>query len=272
MIRRVLLAFQFCTIVPVKVSGDVTEKDVAASAAFFPLVGAFQGVLTAVAAFLLMKVLPPDVVAALALLCLILTNGGFDLDGLADTFDALAVKSSGDVERDRAKRLSVMRDSATGAIGVIALIMMLLLKFLLMHRLLADFSVFTAAAVFFLMTTLSKWINVPVMYHGASAREEGLGKIFIEHAGLGSLGISTGIVALLVLPVAALNLLGGSALNGIVLSACFCTGAYLLGLLAVKFLVRRFGGLTGDHFGALTEVSELLFLLVAYIWLQRSTL
>ena len=81
---------------PVNVSGDVTEKEVAASAVFFPLAGAFQGLVTAVAASLLIGVVPPDVAAALALLCLILTNGGFDLDGLADTFDALAVKSSGD--------------------------------------------------------------------------------------------------------------------------------------------------------------------------------
>jgi adenosylcobinamide-GDP ribazoletransferase len=272
LIKRVLLAFQFCTIVPVNVSGDVTEKDVAASAAFFPLVGAFQGLLTAVAACLLMRVLPPDVVAALALLGLILTNGGFDLDGLADTFDALAVKSSGDIERDRTKRLSVMRDSATGAIGVIALVMTLLLKFVLVGRILSGFSISAAATLFVLMATFSKWINVPVMYHGVSARKDGLGKIFIEHAGLGSLAISTGIVVLLIVSVAALNLLGGSPMNGVLLSICFCIGAYLLGLLAVKFFAKRFGGLTGDHFGALTEVCELLFLLVAYIWLQRSAL
>jgi adenosylcobinamide-GDP ribazoletransferase len=272
LIKKVLLAFQFCTIVPVNVSGDVTEKDVAASAAFFPLVGAFQGLLTAVVACLLMKVLPPDVVAALALVCLILTNGGFDLDGLADTFDALAVKSSGDIERDRAKRLSVMRDSATGAIGVIALIMTLLLKFVLMRGLLSSFSVLTAGTLFFLMATFSKWINVPVMYHGVSARKDGLGKIFIEHTGLGSIALSTGIIALLTFLVAVLNLLGGSPMNGVGLCVCFCMSAYLLGLLAVKFLAKRFGGLTGDHFGALTEACELLFLLVAYIWLQRSTL
>lgn len=272
MIRKVLLAFQFCTIVPVNVSGDVTEREVAASAAFFPLVGAFQGLVTALAAYLLMKVLPPDVATALALVCLILTNGGFDLDGLADTFDALAVKSSGDDERDRTKRLSVMRDSATGAIGVIALIMTLLLKFVLMRTLLSDFSVVTAVTLFFLMASFSKWINVPVMYHAVSARKDGLGRIFIKHAGWGSIALSTGIVALLIFPVAAFKLLGGSPLNGVLLCACFCMGAYFLGLLAVKFLAKRFGGLTGDHFGALTEVSELLFLLVAYIWLQHFTL
>ena len=272
MIKKVLLAFQFCTIVPVNVSGDVTEQDVGASAAFFPVVGAFQGLVVAMAAFLLIKVAPPDVVAALALLCYILTDGGFDLDGLADTFDALAVRSSGDVERDREKRLSVMKDSATGAIGVIALIMTLLLKFVLMGRLLSDFSVPTACILFFLMAIFSKWINVPVMYHSVSARKDGLGKIFIEHAGLGSIALSTAIVVILIASAAVLNPVGGSSVNLVALCACFCAGVYLLGLLVIKFLAKKFGGLTGDHFGALTEVCELLFLLVAYLWLQHSTL
>jgi adenosylcobinamide-GDP ribazoletransferase len=150
--------------------------------------------------------------------------------------------------------------------------MMLLLKFILMRRLLSDFSIVTASTLFFLMAVFSKWINLPVMYHGVSARKNGLGQIFIEHAGLGSLAISTGIVALFILPVAGITLLGVSPLNGALFCACFCISAYLLALLAVKFLQKRFGGLTGDHFGALTEISELLFLVVAYIWLQHSIL
>jgi adenosylcobinamide-GDP ribazoletransferase len=271
LIRKVLLAFQFCTIVPVNVSGDVTEQEVAASAAFFPLVGAFQGFVTAVAAFLLMKVLPPDVVAALALLCLILTNGGFDLDGLADTFDALAVKSSGDRERDRAKRLWVMRDSATGAIGVIALIMTLLLKFVLMRTLLAGFSLLTACAVFFLAPLFSKWITVPVMYHGVSARSDGLGKIFIEHAGPGTLFVSVALLVVLSLLVPSLALIGQSFLSGVGLCSVLFGMAYLFAILAVRFFSARFGGLTGDHFGALTETSEILFLMAGYLWLRHST-
>lgn len=266
MIKKMLLAFQFCTIVPVRVSGPVTEEEIAASAVFFPLVGAFQGLMTAIPAFLLMKVFPPDVTAGLTVLCLILTNGGFNLDGLADTFDGLAVKSSGDVETDRARRLLVMKDSATGAIGVIALILTILLKFVLMARLLSGFPTLGAAVLFFLMPVFSRWINVPVMYHGRPARNDGLGSIFVGHVGPDVLGLSTGIVVLLILPAAALNPIGSSPMNVAVLCASFCAGLYILGLPAVKFLTKRFGGLTGDHFGALTEVSEVLFLMAAYIW------
>jgi adenosylcobinamide-GDP ribazoletransferase len=267
--RQMLLAFQFLTIVPVRVSGDITEKDVAGSAAFFPLVGAFQGILTAVPAYLLMKVLPADIAAGLALLFLILSNGGFDLDGLADTADALAVKSSGDAEEDRTRMLSVMKDSSIGAMGVIALIMTILLKFVLMQRLLSDFPSLVVCSIFFLMPAFSKWITVPAMYHGSSARKDGLGKVFIEHTGAGSVAISTVIVIALSLPVS-LGLISLSLVSGLVLSALAVIVFYLFGLLAVKFLMKKFGGLTGDHFGALTEISEIIFLLAAYIWLQRS--
>lgn len=270
--RQVLLAVQFLTIVPVKVKGDITEQDVAGSAAFFPLAGALQGLLTAVPAVLLMKVLPAEIAAAFALLFLIISNGGFDLDGLADTADALAVKSSGDAECDRSKRLSVMKDGSSGAMGVIALMMAVLLKFVLMQRLLADFSTFAAAAIFFLMPAFSKWITVPAMYHGTSARKDGLGKMFIEHTGAASVIISTGIVLLLSLSVSSVDLIAASFVPCIEFCVASLTGLYLFGLVAIKFLAKRFGGLTGDHFGAMTEISEILFLLAAYIWLPHTTI
>jgi adenosylcobinamide-GDP ribazoletransferase len=92
--RQFLLAFQFLTIVPVKVRGEVSEKDISGSAVFFPVVGAFQGLLTAMTAFLFMKLFSSEVTCGLVILILTLTKG-FHLDGLADTFDALAVKASG---------------------------------------------------------------------------------------------------------------------------------------------------------------------------------
>jgi adenosylcobinamide-GDP ribazoletransferase len=270
--RQLLLAFQFLTIVPVKVPGKITEQDVAGSAAFFPLVGAFQGLATAVSAVLFMVVFPADITAGLTLFLLILSNGGFDLDGLADTFDALAVKSSGDPERDRAKRLLVMKDSTTGAMGVIALAVTILLKFVLMRRFLSDFPVLDAATFFFLMPVFSKWINVPAMHHGVSARKDGLGRIFIEHAAWGSMLISTVIVVSLCIMVSSLGLLGVSPGRLLEFCALSLAAFYLFCLLAVQFLGKRFGGLTGDHFGAVTEISEILFLLAGYVWLQHSIL
>ncbi len=263
MIRRLLLAFQFLTVAPIRVRGEVCEKDIAASVIFFPLVGAFQGVATAATALILMRVLPTDAAAGLAVLSLILSNHGFDLDGLADTFDGLAVKSSGDPEKDRERRLSVMKDSAAGAIGVIAVVMAILLKFLLIKTVISGYSAHCAGAQLFLAPVFSKWITVPVMYHAASGRKDGLGKIFIEHTGLKDASLATLLAAVLFALAAFFCFSGPSREAEAAYCGLFCAGAYVLSLLAVKLLTNKFGGLTGDHFGAITEIVEVLFLLMA---------
>jgi len=268
LIRRLLLAFQFLTVVPVRVGGDVTERDLAASAAFFPAVGAFQGLVTGISAFLMMKVLPADIVAAVAVTLLILSNYGFDLDGLADTFDGLAIKSSGHADEDRKKRLMVMRDSATGAMGVIALVLTILLKYVLMKSLLVEFSPLRAASLFFLMPVFSKWIAVPVMRRAPSARPDGLGQIFIEHARPGDVALATAVLAAFCLPAVLLGLPGPTRLASLAMCLSLFILLSLFGLPAARFLGKRFGGLTGDHFGALMEASEVIFLAAAYLWLR----
>ena len=149
--RSILLAIQFLTILPVRLKGEISESDIARCAAFFPLVGAVQGLMLFTAAVMLSMIFPADVVSGFVIALAIIINGGFHLDGLADTFDALAVKSSGDPVRDGAKRLSVMKDSVTGAIGVVAIVTVILLKFILIKNVLSFPVPLTAFLVFSFM-------------------------------------------------------------------------------------------------------------------------
>ncbi|MFH1014430.1 MAG: adenosylcobinamide-GDP ribazoletransferase, partial [Nitrospirota bacterium] len=95
MIKQMLIAFQFLTVIPVKSRMTVSEDDIAKSSSAFVLVGLVQGILLIVTDYLAGTVFHQDLIPALILLALVLSNGGFHLDGLADTFDAIAVKSSG---------------------------------------------------------------------------------------------------------------------------------------------------------------------------------
>jgi len=113
--KKMLLAIQFLTIIPVTVKGDVSEEDMVGSTAFFPLAGACQGLMMAATAALLGRFFDAAVVCGFVILAHIVSNGGFDLDGLADTADALSVKSSGNAAADIEKRLLVMKDSTIGA-------------------------------------------------------------------------------------------------------------------------------------------------------------
>ncbi|MBA4374364.1 MAG: adenosylcobinamide-GDP ribazoletransferase [Thermodesulfovibrio sp.] len=272
--KSLLLAMQFLTIIPISVSGNITAREIGRSAAFFPLVGAMQGLCMVLGLLLFSRVFPPDITAGLLVVLLAFSSGGFDLDGLADTADALAVKSSGNKETDIEKRLLVMKDSSIGSIGVVALIFVILLKFLFMRSLIIDCSFSSVAGILFLMPVFSKWITVPPMFHGTSARNDGLGKIFIEHAGIQGLLISSVLMATLCSVVVLAGLFSGTA-------GTFVSGDsglyilvfilfYFLSLISVRFFHSRFGGLTGDHFGALTEISEIIYLGVAYVWLRHS--
>lgn len=267
--RQLLLAFQFLTIIPTRVRGDVSEREVAQSAAFFPAVGALQGSVLYGAASLLLMLFSPDITSGLIILLLIISNGGFHLDGLADTFDALSVKSKGDEALDRERRLAVMKDSATGAIGVVAIVITIVVKLLFIRHLLITAPIFTAYSAIFLMPVFSKWVMVPAMYHGTSARREGLGQVFIDGVALNTVITASLLVGLLFIIVAELHLLRMYGAESITLFLVLFISLYLFCLAAIRFCSRRFGGITGDTLGALSEIAEILFLAVFTLWLRR---
>jgi len=268
--KQILLAFQFLTIVPVRVNGDISERDIARSAAFFPAAGAFQGLAAACVALLSANIFSAEITSGLVLLTFVVSNGGFHLDGLADTFDALAVKSTGDPARDRDRKLAIMKDSTTGAIGVISIVMTILLKFLFLNNVISSSLPPGRYAFLFLMPVFSKWGMLALMYHGISVRRDGLGKMFIDNMRPGTVALGS---LLLIFFYAAADMLclhtdygTGAIALFFVLLAVF----YIFCLLSAKFFKDRFGGLTGDTLGTAGEISEILYLLVISIWLQHS--
>lgn len=267
--KSLLLAIQFLTIIPVRIKGDLSEKELASSTVFFPIAGALQGLCVVSAAFFMRGYFGDSVLSGLILLTLLLTNGGFDMDGLMDTFDALAVKSSGDHSADIDKRLAVMKDSSVGAAGAMAMAMALLLKFLLVENLLRSVPFSAALSLIMLMPAFSKWVTVPAMHHSRSGRKDGLGRIFIEHTGFKQNGLASLALAL----ICAFVLYSGASGYGMIFFLVSIFSAlYLFCIIFVRFIENRFGGLTGDHFGAMSEIAEILFLMAVPLWLRHSTL
>ena len=166
--KRMLAAFQFLTIIPIRTRQCLSLNDLASSAVFFPLVGFFQGLLLAAASYVFLKFLPSPVTSVLIIVLYLLTNGGFHQDGLSDTFDALSVKSSGDVAQDRQKRLAIMRDSTSGPIGITAIAVFLLFKYTLLKEVL-EMPVSGLNPTIVLMPMISAW-SVTMMMHGAKRR------------------------------------------------------------------------------------------------------
>jgi adenosylcobinamide-GDP ribazoletransferase len=107
MMRALLGAFQFLTVLPVR--GSTVEP--ARAAIYFPLVGAVLGA----AAWLVPTALGK-------LLFLVLATGALHEDGLADVADAVRAGRSPE------RILTIMKDSRIGAYGALALIFSLLFR------------------------------------------------------------------------------------------------------------------------------------------------
>lgn len=259
-VTRFLLAFQFLTIIHVKMLDNISAREIGRSSAFFPLVGAVQGALLAFSSFLLMKTFPPELTNGLLVLILVIITAGLHLDGLADTFDAIASR------KDRGEKLAIMKDSAVGPFGVLSIVLVILLKYISLNVLYLYSSLTIYYSSLFLMPVVSRWAMVVAIFHTKSARQDGLGKIFIEHTGMKELFIATSSV--LILFGIACILIIKTLLPSFQVSAFLSAlpVLYAFSMIVVWFSGRNFGGMTGDAFGAAAEMSELLFLLTVIAW------
>ena len=254
--KKLLLAFQFLTIIPMQDTGDVSGEEMGKTTAVFPLVGFAEGVVLAFLAALLLKVFPAELTNALLVLVLVIMNGGFHLDGLSDTFDAVASRG------DHGTKLEIMKDSTVGPIGVVAIVMTLLLKYVLLNAV-----SFQSTSVAYLMTVLampllSRWSMVTAAFYSSAARPDGLGRLFIENTGARQL-ISATVASIVLMALVCIMVSQFSLLMFYIMFAIPVLYAFSFG--AVWFFKKMFGGMTGDSFGALNELSTLIFLLSAVI-------
>jgi adenosylcobinamide-GDP ribazoletransferase len=238
--KRFLLALQFLTIIPVGKAGYPEPGELGRSMAFFPLVGALQGVILVAADYLLLKVFPVSVASGLLLIILFLTNGGLHLDGFVDTVDGLIAGATPE------ERLRIMRDNQTGAIGVVCVVVLLLLKFLCIEALAPE----ARGIAVFMFPVAGRWAMTPMAsWAGYARKEEGLGKAFTGVDNI-TLFTATAITALFL--VLLFGLWGLFPLGFLALLTYVITG----------FFNKRLGGVTGDVFGFHSEVAEVFFLIL----------
>lgn len=248
--KTFLTAMSFLTIFPLKLK-NISEKEVQKCVISFPLIGALEGLILAIFILLTRKYfLSTNLSSIMCLLLLFGIRGIFHIDGLADTFDALFYKGSGDYKKDVEKRLNIMKDSTIGVGGVVAIIFDILFKFILIKELI---EVNKSLIPFILTFCLSRWVLIPVMYHGKPAKNTGLGAIFIGKIRFIDLVIASflpsGLLIYFVLNKGALFLLTLLPLS------------YGFSIVLKNFYEKKFNGITGDHLGATVEIFEIVFLL-----------
>ncbi|MDD5729526.1 MAG: adenosylcobinamide-GDP ribazoletransferase [Candidatus Omnitrophica bacterium] len=237
---NLLLAFQFLTVIPIKIK-DVSEEMLAMSSAYFPFIGLAIGlILLLINTLLSCFNFPPLITGIVLAVSLIVITAGMHLDGLSDTADAFL---SG---KPAEKMLEIMRDPHIGVMGVLSLLSVILLKI----GFLAFLGTPARGTALLLSCVLSRWAAVFAMYLFPYARKDGKAKVFIEGMNLSVFLFS--LAGALLFSLLIWRLKGLLAL----LVAAGCT--YLFGM----FCRRKIGGITGDTLGANIEMTEIALLFV----------
>ncbi|MFB6506431.1 adenosylcobinamide-GDP ribazoletransferase [Streptomyces sp. NPDC002466] len=247
----VRFAFGTLTVLPVR----VTRWDRGAARAGMlcaPLAGLVVGLAAALpgVASLLLGAGPLLAAVISAAVPAVLTRG-LHLDGLADTVDGLGSGKPAD------DALRIMKQSDIGPFGVITLLFVLLAQVAALYELYGRGWAYGAAAAVAAAVTARLVLTLASRRGVPPARPEGLGAAV---AGTVPVGGSVAVGAVVVAGCAGAGaLLGGYGAPHHALAALTALGA---AELLLRHCVRRFGGVTGDVFGALAETAATAALVV----------
>lgn len=228
MLDEIRAAFAFLTILPLR---PETKRKPGKTFAWFPLVGLCIGALLVAVA----QVSPfnHDLTAFFILLIWVVVTGGLHLDGFGDSCDGILACAAPE------RRLSIMRDPRVGAWGAAGLALLLLGKWLALRSVAPEWLP--------LAPVMGRWAMVWAACHFPALRDDSMSTRFRAGLSTRELLIAAAWVIILLtrVEIAVLWLL----------IFCFAT---LFGGWAAR---RLGGGLNGDVYGAICELSELICLL-----------
>ncbi|WP_462268640.1 adenosylcobinamide-GDP ribazoletransferase, partial [Desulfobacter sp.] len=117
---------------------------------FFPVVGLIIGALLVITDVPASMVWPAPAAALVDLIFLVVVTGAFHLDGLGDTADGIFS------HQGRERALEIMKDSRTGMMGLVAVVLGLALKLAGIWSVKINCSPVQAMAIFFLVPSFSR--------------------------------------------------------------------------------------------------------------------
>ena len=204
---------------------------------YFPAVGLIVGAIAALVFVLTSLFWPKTLALIAAIAAATYVTGAIHEDGWSDMVDGFG----GGMTRE--KVLAIMRDSAIGSFGAVALVMLLLSRFF------ALLEIDSARLPIALIAghAVSRLCATFVLARLDYARSEGKAKPFANRLGRGELAFATlcALLPLIFLPP-------WPALAGLFL-------ALIATLWLARLFKRRIGGYTGDCLGATQQLAEIAF-------------
>lgn len=250
------LALMLLTRLPTGRSGSPDDASVARAAWIFPVVGLLVGAAGG-GIFMLASYLGLGMASAalLAMGTQVLLTGALHEDGLADTADGFGGG------RSRERKLEIMRDSRIGTYGVVALILILSLRFTALQDIASNLLSISdeleeaagqnSAVIIALIAAgaLSRAAMAVVWYLLPPARNDGLA------AGSGTVSFASAAIAAILAALIAFAALPGFAF------IVACAAATVLAMAIAALAQWQIRGHTGDVLGAAQQIAEVGVLL-----------
>lgn len=221
-------AISFLSIIPVRYR---SLKKASSSQHWFPVAGLLLGVIGGGVGWVVSLYAEPLLAAVAALATLSIITGLHHTDGLADFADGLMGRG------DYRRRLQIMRDKAVGTGGITAVILCIAC-FLAAASQVSGMEIFIAIIV---SEVAAKYSMIIASYLGRPAAE-GSGAIFCAHMNKKRLVVATAwwAVPVLFVPQMVWPIIAG----------------VLVSITILYIANRTTGGMTGDIFGAINELSR----------------
>jgi len=229
LLKGFALAFNMLSIIPFFKVHNFFKGINGYSAMFYPLVGFILGSILWATHSLLQAYIPPTHLGVIIFSLWVLITGALHMDGFSDSVDGLFVSKE--------KALEVMKDSHVGGMGMTFSIVFLALK-------LSSVIHFQAYYLLPLILMFSRLNAVMAIY-------------FYDY-------ISSGVGALIKEELTLKHLLFALFYSLLIAYFFSFTSMFIVAILTLlvsaKFFTSRLGGLNGDVYGFIIEVTELLLL------------
>lgn len=237
---KFLAALKYLSTIPLLPRRQFGSEEMGRSSVYFPLVGLLIGLVLASLSWLLRLLLPFSVVNVLVITALVVLSGARHLDGLAHTADALVGHATPEA------CLKIMTDKRVGSFGIIAVAAMLLVKYIALNSLPQNLLLSTLIY----LPVLGRWAMVYAIFSFRTAQPSGPDGDFKR--GTRWYGLLIATFTTLVVTFFLARLSGLVVMVGV------------LGVVALfaTYLKGRFGGLTVATYGAISELAEVVTLVM----------
>ena len=245
--RAFIIGLQFLTRIHLFKETEWSDENFGKSVKYFPLIGGIIGLLLCGLLFVLQSLDLPLLTAFLLVAAEFLITGAMHADGLMDSADGLF---SG---RTKERALEIMKDSLVGSFGLLAFVFVVLLKTAALASVGDELYLLMVA-----MPTIGRLNMVISICEYPYAREHGFGKSFATYRDSHAVAVAfiLALLPALYFGFSYLVLAGFGILTGLFLN---------------RWIVSKIGGTTGDTYGFVTEISEVV-MAMAYVMMLRGQL